>query len=138
MDIRECLKKRFLIEIKSSEDLIKKEIEEAEYDFEKAKKAFDEEDYKWSIIKGYYSMFHAARAVLFKLGFAEKRHFAINIVLEDLNKKGKLELKYVNNFKVAVSSREDADYHYVYSIEIAEHNLEIAREFIDRMKLLIK
>ena len=83
-------------------------------------------------------MFHTARAVLFKLGFREKKHFAISIVLEDLNKKGKLESKYLNDFNSALSSREDADYHYVYSEESAKHSLEIAEEFNERMKKLVK
>ena len=138
MDINECLENGYLIKIKSDEDLIKKEIEEAEYDLVRAKKSFDEEDYKWSIVMSYYTMFHIARALLFKLSFREKRHFAILVVLEDLNKKGKIEKKYINYFNAAVSSREDADYHYIYSIRIAEDNLKIAGEFKEKIKEMIK
>lgn len=138
MDINECLKKRFLVKITPKEDLVKKEIEECEYDFEKAKKAFDDDDFKWSIVMGYYTMFHAARALLFKLGFQEKRHFVISVVLEDLNKKGKIEKKYVNYFNAAISSREDADYNHTYSIRIAEDNLRMAEDFKEKIKELIK
>ena len=137
MDIKECLEKGYLVKIKAKEDLIKKEMEEAEYDFDKAKKAFDNEDYKWSIVMSYYTMFHAARALLFKLGFREKRHFAISVVLEELNKKGKIERKYINYFNAAISSREDADYRYTYSIRIAEDNLTIAEDFKEKIKELI-
>lgn len=83
-------------------------------------------------------MFHAARAVLFKLGLKETRHFAIGIVLEDLSKKGKLEAKFVNYFNAAVSSREDADYHYSYQEDTAEHTLEIAEEFLEGMKEILE
>lgn len=138
MDITECLAKRFLIKTKPAKDLIEKEFSEAEYDLEKAEKTFDDEDYKWAIIKSYYCIFHAARAVLFKLGLREKKHFAIGVVLESLNKDGKLESKYVNEFNAAVSSREDADYHYAYSKEIAEYNLKIAHDFLEKMKVLIE
>ena len=137
MDINECIEKRFLEKIKPAIDLVEKELREAEYDIEKAENAFEDEDYKWCIVKAYYTIFHAARALLFKIGLREKRHFAIRVVLEDLNKHGKLEMKYVNDFNAAVSSREDADYHYTYSKEIADHNLEIANEFLDRIKILI-
>ena|SRR3989344_311146 len=137
MDIKECLEKGYLVKIKAKEDLIKKEMEEAEYDFDKAKKAFDNEDYKWSIVMSYYTMFHAARALLFKLNFKEKRHFAISVVLEELNKKGKIERKYINYFNAAISSREDADYRYTYSIRIAEDNLTIAEDFKEKIKELI-
>jgi uncharacterized protein (UPF0332 family) len=138
MDIKECLENRFLLKIDPAEDLTKKEILEAEYDFEKSEKAFKDDDFKWSIVKSYYCMFHAARAVLFKIGLREKKHFAIGVVLEDLNKKGKLESKYVNYFNAAVSSREDADYHYTYSKETAEYSLKIADEFLKKMKELVK
>jgi uncharacterized protein (UPF0332 family) len=138
MNINGCLGKKFLTKTKPDNDLIEKEFAEAEYDLEKAEKAFDDEDYKWAIVKSYYCIFHAARAMLFKLGLKENRHFAIGVVLEDLNKNGKLESKYVNQFNAAISSREDADYHYIYSNETAAYNLQIAQDFLERMKKLIK
>lgn len=127
-----------MAKIKPAPDLVKKELDEADYDYESAEKAFSDEDWKWAIVKSYYCMFHAARAVLFKLGLKETRHFAIGIVLEDLSKKGKLEAKYVNYFDAAVSAREDADYHYSYSKDTAGHTLEIAEEFLERMKELLE
>lgn len=138
MDIRECIEKRFLSKTKPAPDLVRKELDESGYDYESAEKAFSGKDWKWAIVKSYYCMFHAARAVLFKLGLKETRHFAIGIVLEDLSKKGKLESKFVNYFNAAVSSREDADYHYAYSKETAEHTLEMAEEFLERMKELLE
>ena len=138
MDIQSCISKKFLSKIKPSEDLVQKEINEADYDFERAEKEFEDEDWKWAIVKAYYSIFHASRAVLFKCGLREKKHFAIAVVLEELNKRGKLESEYVNYFNAALSSRENADYHYVYSREIAEHNIEIAERFILRIKKLLK
>ena len=82
MDIERCIEKRFLLKIKPDKKLVDKELKEADYDFNKAEKAFNDRDYKWAIVKSYYSIFHSARAVLFKLGFREKRHFAVGIVLE--------------------------------------------------------
>jgi len=138
MDIEECLEKGFLKKIETDENLIKKELSEADYDLERAEKAFEEEDSKWCIIKSYYSMFHSARAILFKIGYREKRHFAVGMVLEDLNKKGKLESEFINDFNAALSSREEADYHYTYSEETAKHILYIAKEFFERAKRLLK
>lgn len=59
-------------------------------------------------------MFHATRAVLFSLGLKERRHFAIRVVLEDLNAKGKLESRSISNFSAALGAREDADYIYLH------------------------
>ncbi|MBN1385542.1 HEPN domain-containing protein [Candidatus Woesearchaeota archaeon] len=138
MNIKECLEQGFLVRIGIDPNLIKKELVEAGYDMKKAGKAFTELDFKWSIIQSYYSMFHSGRALLFRLGYKERRHFAIGVVLEDLNKKGKLESRFVNDFNAAVDSREGADYHYIYSEEIAQHILDVAREFNKRLDRLIK
>jgi len=138
MDIESCLREGFLQEIKIERDLIEKELEEAKYDSGKAKRAFEEGDFKWSIVKSYYSMFHAARAVLFSLGFKERRHFAIRVVLEDLNAKGKLESRFISDFSAALGAREDADYRYTYSQETAAYLLRAAEDFLARMKRLAK
>ncbi len=137
MDVKDCLEQGFLKRIEVDKKLIEKELKESAYDFESAKKALDEKDHKWCIIKSYYSMFHAAKSVLFRLGYMEKRHFALSVVLQDLNKKGKLESKYLNYFSAALSSREEADYHYNYSKEIAEHSITMAEEFSEIMKKLL-
>ena len=137
MNIKDCLEQGFLRKIAVDKKLIEKELKESAYDLESAKKALSENDYKWCIIKSYYSMFHAAKSVMFKLGYIEKRHFAVNVVLEDLNKKGKLESKYISYFSAALSSREEADYHYNYSKEIATHNIMMAEEFLGIMKILL-
>ena len=136
MNVKKAIEEGFLEKIEIDDRLANKEFAESDYDFEKAKKAFEEEDYKWSIVKSYFSMFHSARAILFKLGLKERRHFAINLVLEDLNIKGNLESIYVNDFKAAISAREDDDYHYIYSKDSALHILEIAEEFNEKMKKL--
>src|SRR3989338_126651 len=98
MDIQECLREGFLRKVAADKKLVEKEMKEALYDFSKAEEALGSKDFKWAIVKSYYSMFHAARAVLFSLGYREKRHFAVQVVLEDLVKKGKLESIYLEYF----------------------------------------
>src|SRR3989344_6585096 len=99
-----------------------------------AENAIGSEDFKWAIVKSYYSMFHAARALLFSLGLKERRHFAVEIVLEELNRKGKLESRFIADFLAAMSSREDADYRYTYSKETAIAVFEAAENFLKEMK----
>lgn len=125
-------------QIKVERDLIGKELKEAKYDIEKAERALEEGDFKWSIVKSYYSMFHAARAVLFSLGLKERRHFAIRVVLEDLNMKGKLESKFISDFSAALGAREDADYRYTYSQETADYLFKAAGDFLARMERLAR
>ena len=138
ISLKECLEKRFLVKIKPDDELSNKELNEAEYDLDKAKKAFDDEDFKWCIVKCYYSMFHAAKGILYKEGYVEKKHIAIIVVLEELNKEGKIEDKFINDFKAAMSAREDADYHYSYSKEIAQYDLEIGNGFLEMTKKFLR
>jgi uncharacterized protein (UPF0332 family) len=138
MDIEGCLREGFLQRIKVERDLVEKELQEARYDLNRAEHALEEGDFKWSIVKSYYSMFHAARAVLFSLGLKERRHFAIRVVLEDLNARGKLESRFVSDFSAAVAAREDADYRYTYSQETATLLHGAAGDFLSRMERLAK
>jgi len=137
MDIENLIEEGYLEKIKPDKELINKEIKEAEYDLKKAKNALEEDDFKWCIVKSYYSIFHAAKAVLFSLGFREKRHFVVGIVLEKLCKEGKLQFRYVNDYKGAMLAREDADYRYVYAKDTAEYLVEIAEEFLSKMKEIL-
>ncbi len=137
MDLKECVEKGYLIRVTNSQDLVEKEKKESDYDFSRAQKAFEEKDYKWAIIKGYYSMFHAVKSICFKLGYQEKKHFALLVLLEELSKEGKLESQYVSYFNVAIDSREGADYHYRHTEEIALHNLKLAESFNAKMKELL-
>lgn len=138
MKIEEAIRLRFLLKVKPDKQIATAETDEAEYDLDKARKTFEEKDYKWSIVKSYYSMFHAGRAVLFSIGLREKKHFAVGVVLADLAKKGKIEQKYVDDFEAAMDTREDADYRRTYSKDTANFSLLIAEEFLNRMKQLVK
>lgn len=138
MDVERCLREGFLQRVKVERDLVEKEFREARYDLNKAEHALEEGDFKWSIVKSYYSIFHAARAVLFSLGLKERRHFAIRAVLEDLNARGKLESRFVAIFSAALAAREDADYRYTYSKETATYLAEAAGDFLSRMEMLAK
>lgn len=138
MNIKEGIEKRYLIPEKPSPDLVEKELKESSYDFSCAKKALQDRDYKWAIVKSYYSMFHAGKAVCFQMGYREKKHFAITIILEELYREGKLEGQFLAYFNAAIDSREGADYHYSYSPETAEQNLRIAEAFNNRIRKLVE
>ncbi len=138
MDIVGAIKKRILVKIAPSEDLAKKELGESLSELKRAKKAFSDNDEKLVITSSYYSMFHAAKALLFKLGWRERRsHAAISIVLKDLNKKGKLETRFLNYYRSTMNAREGADYHYTYSPAVAGECLSRAEEFSKEMRRLL-
>ncbi|MFA5076972.1 MAG: HEPN domain-containing protein [Candidatus Micrarchaeia archaeon] len=136
MDFSFLISMGYAARIKPDPELCRKELSEAEYDLALAGKSFSEADFKWSIIKSYYSMFHAAKGVLFLLGLKEKSHAGVAEALEILSKAGKLESRFANDFRAAMSAREGADYSYSHSRERAQNTLAIAGDFVARMKTL--
>ena len=54
--------------------LVDKELNSARSDLEDAKFEFGHARYKWSTIQGYYSMYHAARALIYSTGYRERSH----------------------------------------------------------------
>lgn len=135
--VQDCIDQGYLRKCALDIKLVEKELKEAEYDFGKAKHALEEDDFKWCIVKAYYSMFHGAKAVIFSLGLREKRHFAVRVVLEDLVKKGRLESRYVDYFSSAMEWRESADYKYTHSEEIATDIVANTEKFVSKMKDLL-
>jgi len=136
MDLDRLLEQGSIQKIEPAKDLAEKEFAEADYDIEHARESFEEKDYKWSIVKAYYAIFHSAKGIMFLMGYREKSHFAVGEFLRELSKEGKLEGKYANDFKAAMSARQGADYNYEYSKDKAELIISIAEEFIDRMEQL--
>jgi len=65
-DFEQCIKERHLLTIKASKEMIEKEITSAEYDLSRSKESIQDEDYKWASVQAYYSMFHAAKALVLK------------------------------------------------------------------------
>ena len=135
MKINELLQRGFIVKIGPDRKLIEKELKEAEYDLERANVALEQKDFKWCIIKSYYSMFHAAKAVLFSHGLKERRHFAVGMVLEELGSEGKLKSKFINDFKAGMAAREEADYRYFYSEQAARYLVDVAEE-LDRKSVV--
>jgi uncharacterized protein (UPF0332 family) len=119
--MKRLLEKRRLLKSKLGPETIEKELEGARYDLERARASLAEPDFKWATIKAYYSMFHAARALLYRAGFRERSHSALLTALRELYaKQGKLDEAILDDFSNAMSLREEADYSMTYSEEGAK------------------
>jgi uncharacterized protein (UPF0332 family) len=71
-ELTRLLRQRKLLRIRADRKMALKEMEAASYDLTRARRSLDDEDAKWAIVKAYYAMFHAARALLFSMGFQGK------------------------------------------------------------------
>lgn len=136
MRMQDLIERGFITNFEFEKIAITIELNEAHSDLESAKKSFEEEDFKWAIIKVYYSIFHFSRALLYKRRFREKSHFALYLFLEKLFEQNEISQKFVNYFKAALDARQNADYEGTYSKEIAENILNFAIEFKEFEKYL--
>jgi uncharacterized protein (UPF0332 family) len=110
-DFKRCLELGRIVKVDKNKDWIKKELEEAEYDFARSKASIEKEDCKWAIVQGYYSMFHAAKALVLSEGYRERSHQCLIIALRELFvKTDRLDEKFTDQFENAMDLRHQADY----------------------------
>jgi uncharacterized protein (UPF0332 family) len=136
-DFNDCLRSGAIRSYSATKEEVVKELGQSDTDLVRAKETMQAGDYKWSTIQAYYSMFHAARAVLFSNGYREKSHKCILFFLESLVDDGRLEPHFAREFKSAMFLREEADYEATYAEQSALDTVENASAFIGRMKKLL-
>jgi uncharacterized protein (UPF0332 family) len=137
LQFRRLLEERKLQRIEPKHDIITKETASAEYDLGKSKNSFEEADYKWAIVQAYYSMFHAARALIYSKGYREKSHRACLVALKEffLDALGE---ERIDDFEEAMDLRESADYGSAYTDEDARNLVAKAQEFLENVRRILK
>ena len=106
--VEELLKEGLLKRIPPSEERAKKSLQIAGRYLKDAKKSFDIASYEMCIIAAYSSMFHAARAVMFSEGFAERAHVAVVDYLRERH--GELGADALNTFDLYRKLRHSVSY----------------------------
>ena len=72
----DCLKAGMLKKYSHNIDEILAEMRQSEDDLASARESLRSCNYKWATVQAYYSMFHAAKAVLYSAGYRERSHYA--------------------------------------------------------------
>jgi uncharacterized protein (UPF0332 family) len=135
-EFKRFIEERRLMKIRVDRKLVVKEIEGAVSDLEEAKDSLSRKKFKWATIQGYYSMFHAARALVYSRGYREKSHYALVIALRELFK-SQIESELIQDFEEAMSLREEADYGLIFSEEGATGIVNNAEKFLGRVKEIL-
>lgn len=156
--VAECLnppqgRKKGLFKKSKDIHLAKKHLEKARWDLDAMQSNFDNKFYDWSIVCGYYAMYHATMAALRLIGLEAKRHdcasAALNLFfvqkgeLEDENleafeKAKRLEQKYVKALDKAAIKRTVVQYGVVIiDATEAEWILESARGFVAQIEDIV-
>ena len=97
--------------------------------------------YSDAVNRGYYSMFHAANAILLDRGITIKTHSGLIATFgQELIQSGEIERKYGRMFANAEELREKSDYSLSFQItkEQAECLLQDARTFVTMIKGQLK
>ena len=136
-DFGRFVEDRRLIRIKIDRKMILKEIEGAMSDLEEATNSLSRQKFKWATIQGYYSMFHAARALVYSKGFREKSHYALLVAIRELSE-SQLGTELIRNFEEAMNLRQEADYGLVFSEEGAKTIVHSAQKFLNRVKEILR
>jgi len=138
-NFEDCLKNGRIKKFSRGKSLAPKELRLAEEDLKIAQKSFEDENYRWSVIQTYYSMFHSARALLYFKNYREHSHYCLIQAIKELYvKTGKLEVSFVEALIEAKNLREAADYYGGYSKINAEKLLNInkAEKFIEKTRTI--
>jgi uncharacterized protein (UPF0332 family) len=137
-DFKQCLESGKIVPFPKGKELVKKELSVAQSDLLDAKAGYESKRYKWSIIQGYYAMFHAARALLYKDGIQEKSHYAISVYLKE-KYSSKIPLPIINFLEIHRTERHEAIYGFEYKPkkEDAELAIKDAETFIKEIKEIL-
>lgn len=105
-----------------------------------AEKDLRGEAFNSAVLSSYLGMFHSARSLLFLDGYREKSHYCIARYLDEKYvRSGMLESKWVELLDHYRDLRHDDQYSTTFfaTIDEAESALKTAKDFFDRMKILL-
>lgn len=137
-DFERCLKGRSIVQQNFTEKLIPAELKAAKKDLEWASASLVEGNPKWATIQAYYTIFHAARALLFAKGYREKSHNCLKVAIQALYvEEGLLDQKFVDDFDTTMLLRETADYRSDFSESGAKASIDSAERFLAKADQLL-
>jgi len=139
MRLEDCFKERLLRKIKPDREKAKRSLEVAKGKLKMGKKALDKGLLDASLIYAYTSMFHSARALLYRDGIQEKSHVCVVLYLKE---------KYANSIPYYLIQsldyfrKERHEALYGLDFEIKEKDVALAlkdaEEFIEIVERLVK
>ena len=111
-------------------EIIVEELDEATSDLETAKLTLKAAYYKWATIQACSSMFHAARSLLYRMGYREESRRGLLAALYQLYEREIVD-KMLQNFSHAMTLEERLHNGQVSSEASAKRVLENATDFLE-------
>lgn len=141
INIEECWKKGLIKKIKPVKWLIEKSVQAAIKRLEDAKQSLKAGIYNGAIFFAYMSMFHAAKAILFKDGVREKSHKCVVLYLEEnYGKKGTIPRNLIHALDSYRIERHEIVYgfEFIATKEDAEASIDDAKDFLEVVKKIVR
>lgn len=130
-EFEECLKKGKIIRFPAAKKLAVKELDVARSDLSASQQSLKQKNYKWATVQAYYTMFHAARTLLYYKGYREKSHYCLILAMKAFYvSEGILEIRLVESLQMAKAMREGADYENTFDPKSAKVLVGQAKEFL--------
>lgn len=127
----DCLKRGKIIHFPSAKKLATKELDVARADLLASQHSLKKKNYKWATVQAYYTMFHAARTLLYHKGYREKSHYCLILAMKAFYvSEGILEIRLVESLQMAKAMREGADYENTFDAKSAKALVEQAGQFL--------
>lgn len=127
--------------LKPSKELVEKELELSEEFLRDAKYLLEKDARRSASSRAYYSMFHAAKAILESLGESPKSHKGvISLFGERVVKEGLMDKIFGRYLSEGLSGRITSDYEFLTLPERKEIEERIlhAEKFLNKVKEIIK
>lgn len=127
----DCLKRGKIVRFAAARKLAAKELDVARADLVASQQSLKQKNYKWATVQAYYTMFHAARTLLYHKGYREKSHYCLILAMKAFYVgEGILEMRLVESLQAAKAMREGADYENTFDPKSAGALVEQAEEFL--------
>jgi uncharacterized protein (UPF0332 family) len=141
MDLQSCFENSLLLKTTPDVQKAKNSIKTSEHKLELAKKEADADIFEGAMVSVYASMFHCARALLFKDGIKERSHYAVYIYLKEKYSKH-ISSEILSSFSAYRLQRHELLYGFSEDLEPTSKNevddaLKVATEFISTVKKLL-
>ncbi len=140
MNIEDCLKEGLLVKSKQDSEKAKSSVEMAEHKLEIAEKESENSLFESAVVSAYASMFHSARALLFRDGYKERSHYAVFVFVNEKYSR-RIERKYLGELNSLRLQRHELMYGLEKSTEVqeaeAESSIVLAKGFLESVKKII-
>jgi len=138
MNFDDCLKNGFIKKDSTAPERVNKSLEIAIRFLISSKKNLDIDELEMAELASYNTIFHAARALLFKKEYTERSHTCLITALKALYIQNQPLLNLLNTFDKIRISRHNIQYGGILiDKDEAEFVLEFATSFLDHVQEII-